>query len=103
MSQWQPEYQPRTRGRQDQYGPVEPYPQRQRIQQPSPQYGQTGPPPAYYPPHQQFPRESVTMTGMSTGKIIFHWCMIVCTCGFWWPAYAAAKHRADRKSVTRYS
>lgn len=63
------------------------------------QYGQ---PQQYQQPQQQFPRESVTMTGMGAGSMIFHWTMIICTCGFWYPVYAARKRAADRKSVTRY-
>lgn len=53
-------------------------------------------------PQQQFPRESVTMTGLGGGWAFFHWTMIICTCGLWYPVYAAHKHHAGRKSVTTY-
>jgi hypothetical protein len=80
---------------------VQPHGQSQYPQQYPAQY----PPQQQYQPQQpqqQFPRESVTKTGMSAGEIAFHWTMIICTCGFWWPVYAGRKHKKNRTSVTRY-
>lgn len=97
MSQWQPEDPSRRRPPSTpEYGDpanVHPHAPPQFQRQPYPQQQQQ---------QQQFPRESVTVTGMSTGALAFHWTMIVCTCGFWYPVYAARRRQANRKAVTRY-
>ena len=70
------------------------------VQQQYPQQ-QPYPPQGYYPPPQP-PREIVTTTGMGAGEAAFHWTMIICTCGFWWPVYAARRRKANRTAVSRY-
>jgi hypothetical protein len=37
---------------------------------------------------------------MSFGVEIFHWTMIICTCGLWTPIYLSGKRK--RKTVTSY-
>jgi len=57
---------------------------------------------------QQERPQPVVMTGkaVSQGQFsyagtLFHWTMIVCTCGIWYPIYASAKRK--RRTVTRYT
>jgi hypothetical protein len=38
--------------------------------------------------------------GMSAVEGMFHWTMIVCTVGIWYPVYRARKHAADRTTRT---
>jgi hypothetical protein len=37
---------------------------------------------------------------MSVAEGLFHWTMIVGTCGIWYPVYRARKHQADRTTRT---
>ena len=37
---------------------------------------------------------------MSVMEGAFHWFMIICTCGMWYPVYRARKHNADRTTKT---
>jgi len=45
-------------------------------------------------------RKVVSKSGMSVAEGSFHWLMIICTCGFWYPIYRARKHAADRTTTT---
>jgi hypothetical protein len=69
-------------------------------QQPPQQY----PPQGYYqqppPPACAGPRRAVTRAPMPVALALFHWTMIFCTCGLWWPVYAASKR--SRKTVTTW-
>lgn len=40
-------------------------------------------------------------TGMSVAEGAVHWFLIFVTCGFWYPAYRARKHAANRTTTTR--
>lgn len=80
--------QPQYQGQPQQYPYQQQYP-------PPPQYA---PQPQYQPPQQ--PRRAVSRNRMSFGVEIFHWTMIICTCGLWTPIYLSGKRK--RKTVTSY-
>jgi hypothetical protein len=61
-------------------------------QQPSPY----GPPPAACGP----PQRAVTRRPMPISLELFHWAMMLVTCGLWLPVYLASKR--SRKSVTTW-
>lgn len=42
---------------------------------------------------------TITRQRMGYGALLFHWFMICCTCGLWYPVYASA--RRSRSTVTR--
>ena len=33
---------------------------------------------------------------MSASEMTFHWLMIFCTCGFWYPIYKSRKNKLER-------
>lgn len=86
------------------------YPGGQPQQYPPPQYQPQYPPPPQYVPQPQVQihninaqggsRRSVSRNRMSFGVEIFHWFMILCTCGLWTPVYLSGKRK--RKTVTSY-
>ena len=45
------------------------------------------------------PRGAVTQGKLGYGEEIFHWTMILCTCGLWLPVYLSRKR--SKRSVTR--
>lgn len=90
-------------------------PRQPRPNQPYPYQGQ----PPQYPYQQQYPpayqqrpvvmqqnvaiggpRRAISRNRMSFGVEIFHWTMIICTCGLWTPVYLSGKRK--RKTVTTY-
>ena len=46
------------------------------------------------------PREAVTQGNLGYSETVFHWCMIIGTCGLWYPVYASRKR--SKRTVTRY-
>lgn len=46
------------------------------------------------------PRKAVTQGKLGYGEEMFHWLMIICTCGLWYPVYAS--RRRSKRTVTRY-
>jgi hypothetical protein len=49
------------------------------------------------------PKVITSKTGMPAGEAAFHWLMIFCTFGFWWPVYKLRKRAADRTTTTYLS
>lgn len=47
----------------------------------------------------QGPQGYITQGQMGYGQLLFHWTMIVCTCGLWWFVYRSKKRKL--RSVTR--
>lgn len=75
------------------------------------------PPPGYYPPPEAYwqqpppvqvnvtqnangPSRAVTQGKLGSIEELFHWTMIICTCGFWYPVYASRKR--SKRSVTTF-
>lgn len=57
-------------------------------------------PPPQQPPPGYYPRRMVSRRKMPIGLEIFHWVMILGTCGLWTPVYLSAKRK--RKTVTTW-
>ena len=104
MSQWQP-HDPRRQAWQSpatppQWGGQPQYPSQQQsygYQQP-----QAYPPPVQVNVQQNVrgPRKAITQGKLGYGEELFHWCMIICSCGLWYPIYASRKR--SKRTVTRY-
>jgi hypothetical protein len=120
MSGWQPpQYDPRQS--QQYRRPMPPLPDetaaamrayRDGHQQPSAfprgYHPQPQPPYGYYPPPVQVnviqnahgPRMAVTRGRLGSLEELFHWTMIICTCGLWLPVYLSRKR--SKRSVTTF-
>jgi hypothetical protein len=92
MNQWQPRRDvpnwhsnsPQGQSRQQQYQPQQLYQQ----------------PPVQVNVSQNGPRRAVTQGKLGYGEEMFHWMMIICSCGFWYPVYASRKR--SKRSVTKF-
>lgn len=80
------------------------------VQQPPPGY-YPPPPQGYWPPQQppvqvnviqnaNGPYLAVTQGQLGIFEELFHWTMIICTCGLWLPVYLSRKR--SKRSVTTF-
>lgn len=87
MTQWQPQHDPR------QQRPAMP------PQWGQPQYPQQPPPVQVNVTQNAYgPRAAVTQGKLGGIEELFHWTMIICTCGLWLPVYLSRKR--SKRSVT---
>lgn len=93
MSQYDPQRDPRSQR------PAMP-PQWQQGQPQYPQQWQQPPVQVNVQQNNLGPRRAVTQGKLGAGEELFHWCMIICTCGLWYPVYASRKR--SKRSVTRF-
>jgi hypothetical protein len=101
-NQWQ--YDPRQ-----QQHPATPPQRQQQAQYPPQPYAQQSQPYGYGQPapvqvnvtqNANGPRRAVTQGKLGYGETMFHWCMIICSAGLWYPVYASRKR--SKRSVTKY-
>lgn len=100
MNQWQPRRDDpnwRSNPGQGQFGQPQYPPQQQPYG-----YRQPQQPPVQVNVTQNAngPRRAVTQGKLGYGEEMFHWCMIICSCGFWYPVYASRKR--SKRSVTKF-
>lgn len=98
MNQWQPSQgYPNSHSSRTQR-PPQYQPQQQPYGYQQPQQWQQ--PPVQVNVSQNGPRRAVTQGKLGYGEEMFHWCMIICSCGLWYPVYASRKR--SKRSVTKF-